>query len=200
LFIMLNRRTYWQCAMVIPKGAFATLKNEGMSGFRARLRTLAGFARERVETIESFDDIKLLTVMIDRLKRWARPGLLCIGDAAHAMSPVGGIGINLAIQDAVAAANVLAPILPQRAPTLDDLKRVQARREFPTKATQWVQVQIQNNVLATTLRSEVTPRPPMFLHLLNRWKWLRQWPARFVGLGIRPEHVRTAMADGSAPR
>ncbi|MBV9904635.1 MAG: FAD-dependent oxidoreductase, partial [Alphaproteobacteria bacterium] len=174
LFIMLNRRTYWQCAMVIPKGAFATLKNEGMSGFRARLRTLAGFARDRVETIESFDDIKLLTVMIDRLKRWARPGLLCIGDAAHAMSPVGGIGINLAIQDAVAAANVLAEILPKRAPSLDDLKRVQARREFPTKATQWVQVQIQNNVLASTLRSEVTPRPPWFLHMLNRVPWLRQ--------------------------
>ena len=190
-FIMLNRTTYWQCAMVIPKGGFTALKAEGISGFRARLRGLAGFARDRVEAIESFDDVKLLTVTIDRLTRWWRLGLLCIGDAAHAMSPVGGVGIILAIQDAVAAANVLAPILKRRAPRRSELKRIQARREFPTRVTQWVQVRIQNNVLASTIRSQVTPRAPLFLHLLNHWRWLRQWPARFVGIGVRPEHVRT---------
>ena len=200
-FIMLNRTDYWQCAMVIPKGGLTTLKAEGIGGFRARLRTLAGFARDRVDTIQSFDDVKLLTVAIDRLRRWARPGLLCIGDAAHAMSPVGGVGINLAIQDAVATANLLSVILRKRAPSLSQLRRVQRRREFPAKVTQWVQVRIQNNVLAPTIRSQVTPRPPLILHLLNRWRWLRQWPARFVGIGVRPEHIRSpAISRGdSAP-
>jgi len=189
LFIMLNRRDYWQCAMIIPKGGFEALKAEGLGGFRARVRTCAGFARDRVESITSFDDVKLLTVMIDRLKRWSRPGLLCIGDAAHAMSPVGGVGINLAIQDAVAAANILAPILRHRRASPRDLQRVQRRREFPTKVTQWVQVQVQNRVLAPTLKSTMTPTAPLPLRVLNRWKWMRQWPARFVGIGVRPEHI-----------
>jgi 2-polyprenyl-6-methoxyphenol hydroxylase-like FAD-dependent oxidoreductase len=188
-FIMLNRRTYWQCAMIIPKGGFAALKAEGLSGFRARLRTCAGFARDRVEAIESFDQISLLTVAIDRLKRWSRPGLLCIGDAAHAMSPVGGVGINLAIQDAVATANILGPILRLRRASPKELQRVQQRREFPTRVTQWFQVQVQRRVLSRTIRSQVTPKAPLILHLLNRWKWLRQWPARFVGIGVRPERV-----------
>ena len=188
-FIMLNRRTYWQCAMIIPKGGFAALKAEGLSGFRARLRTCAGFARDRVEAIESFDQISLLTVAIDRLKRWSRPGLLCIGDAAHAMSPVGGVGINLAIQDAVATANILGPILRLRRASPKELQRVQKRREFPTRVTQWFQVQVQRRVLSRTIRSQVTPKAPLILHLLNRWKWLRQWPARFVGIGVRPERV-----------
>ena len=189
-FIMLNRRDYWQCALVIPKGGFAALKAEGLSAFRARLRTCAGFARDRVEAIESFDEIKLLTVAIDRLRRWSRSGLLCIGDAAHAMSPVGGVGINLAIQDAVATANLLAPILRRRRATAEELAQVQRRREFPTKLTQWFQVQVQNRVLAPTLRSTTTPAPPPVLRLLNRWRWLRRWPARFVGIGVQPEHLR----------
>jgi 2-polyprenyl-6-methoxyphenol hydroxylase-like FAD-dependent oxidoreductase len=191
LFVMLFRGDYWQCAMVIPKGGFAELKTQGLSGFHARLRTAAGFARDRAETIKSFDDVKLLTVTIDRLERWARRGLLCIGDAAHAMSPVAGVGINLAIQDAVAAANILAPILARRTPSLAELDRVQR-----------LQVIVQNNVLAPTLRSSVTPKPPLFLYLLDRWAWLRQWPARFVGIGVRPEHIRSPVAKpaGSAPR
>ena len=188
LFIMLNRRDYWQCALVIPKGGFETLKVEGLGSFRERLRNVAGFARDRVEAITSFDDIKLLTVSIDRLLRWSRPGLLCIGDAAHAMSPVGGVGINLAIQDAVAAANIIAPILRTRIPTPQELQRVQRRREFPTKLTQWAQVQIQNNLLAPTLSAQSTPTPPFAVRLLNRWRWLRRWPARLVGIGVRPEH------------
>ena len=201
LFIMLNRRDYWQCAMVIPKGGFAAMKAEGLSGFRARLRACAGFARDRVDAIASFDDVKLLTVMIDRLKRWSRPGLLCIGDAAHAMSPVGGVGINLAIQDAVATANILGPILRQRQASPRELRRVQQRREFPTRITQWVQVQVQNRVLAPTIRAQMTPAPPLPLRLLSRWKWLRQWPARFVGIGVRPEHVRPEILSlgGNAP-
>ena len=188
-FIMLARGDYWQCALIIPKGAFAGLKAEGITGFRARLRTVAGFARERVEAIQGFDDIKLLNVKVDRLERWARRGLLCIGDAAHAMSPVGGVGINLAIQDAVATANILAPVLRKRAPRLGDLKKVQRRRLFPTRLTQWFQVQAQNIVLAPNLRARRTPKPPVFLYLLRRWPWLRRIPARFVGVGVRPEHV-----------
>jgi len=188
-FIMLNRRDYWQCAMIIPKGGFAALKAEGLSGFHARLRSCAGFARDRVDAIESFDQVSLLTATIDRLKRWSRPGLLCIGDAAHAMSPVGGVGINLAIQDAVAAANILGPILRRRRATAAELGRVQQRREFPTRATQWFQVQVQKRVLARTLRSQTTPKAPLILHLLDRWAWLRRWPARFIGMGVRPEHA-----------
>jgi 2-polyprenyl-6-methoxyphenol hydroxylase-like FAD-dependent oxidoreductase len=165
------------------------MKADGLGGFRARLRTCAGFARDRAYSIASFDDVKLLTVLIDRLKRWSRPGLLCIGDAAHAMSPVGGVGINLAIQDAVAAANILAPILRHGRASARELHRVQRRREFPTKVTQWFQVQVQNRVLSPTLKSAMTPTAPFALRLLNRWKWLQQWPARFVGIGVRPEHV-----------
>jgi len=191
LFVMLYRGDYWQCAMVIPKGAFAEIKKDGLSGFHARLRTAAGFARDRAETIKSFDEVSLLTVKVDRLRRWARKGLLCIGDAAHAMSPVGGVGINLAIQDAVAAANILAPILAKRTPRLSELARVQKRRTFPVRVVQSVQVFVQNNVLARTIRNQATPKPPWPLYLLNRWAWLRQWPARFIGIGVRPEHVRS---------
>src|SRR5579871_2286667 len=175
-FIMLNRRDYWQCAMVIPKGGFAALKAEGIGGFRARLRNCAGFARDRADSIASFDEVSLLTVRIDRLRRWSRPGLLCIGDAAHAMSPVGGVGINLAIQDAVATANILAPILRRGRASARELRRVQRRREFPTKVTQWFQVQVQNRVLSPTMKTTMTPTAPMALRLLNRWRWLRQWP------------------------
>jgi len=193
-FIMLYRGDYWQCAFVIPKGGLATMKAEGLTGFRARLRTVAGFARDRVESIESFDDLKLLTVKVDRLDQWARRGLLCIGDAAHAMSPVGGVGINLAIQDAVATANILAPVLAKRKPKLGDLKKVQRRRSFPTKAVQWFQVRVQNNILAPNMRARQTPKPPAFLYMLNKWPWLRRWPARFIGVGVRPEHIKTQAA------
>jgi 2-polyprenyl-6-methoxyphenol hydroxylase-like FAD-dependent oxidoreductase len=195
-FIMLNRGDYWQCAFVIPKGAFAGMKAEGITGFRARLRTVAGFARDRVESIQGFDDVKLLTVKVDRLKKWARRGLLCIGDAAHAMSPVGGVGINLAIQDAVATANILTPVLKKRRPRLSDLEKVQRRRSWPTRAVQWFQVRVQNNILAPNLRARQTPRPPAILYVLNKWPWLRRWPARFMGMGVRPEHIRKQAARG----
>jgi 2-polyprenyl-6-methoxyphenol hydroxylase-like FAD-dependent oxidoreductase len=191
-FIMLYRGGYWQCAMIIPKGGFAKIKAEGMSGFRARLRSVAGFARDRVDSIENFEQIALLTVKLDRLARWARQGLLCIGDAAHAMSPVGGVGINLAIQDAVAAANLLEPILrKRRLPSLKELDRVQKRRQWPTNVTQWFQLQVQNRVLVPSFQRQATPKPPFSLRLLNRVALLRRIPARVVGIGLRPEHVRT---------
>jgi 2-polyprenyl-6-methoxyphenol hydroxylase-like FAD-dependent oxidoreductase len=190
---MLYRGSYWQCAMVIPKGGFAEIKAQGLSGFQARLRTAAGFARDRAEAIKSFDDVKPLTVAIDRLQSWARRGLLCIGDAAHAMSPVGGVGINLAIQDAVAAANILSPVLAKKTPSLRRLRRVQRRRAFPAHIVQRMQVFVQDNILAPTMRNKTTPKAPLLLELVNRWGWIRQWPARLLGIGIRPEHVRSPM-------
>jgi len=188
-FIMLYRGDYWQCAMVIPKGAFAVLKAEGITGFRAKLRTVAGFARDRVEAIESFDDVKVLDVRVDRLEQWARRGLLCIGDAAHAMSPVGGVGINLAIQDAVATANILGPIMRNRAPKLSDLQKIQRRREWPTKVIQWFQVQVQNRILVPNFRARQTPKPPLVIRMANQFPFLRRIPARFIGVGVRPEHI-----------
>jgi 2-polyprenyl-6-methoxyphenol hydroxylase-like FAD-dependent oxidoreductase len=166
-----------------------------LSKFRARLKQIAGFAADRVDdAIQDFDQIKLLTVTVDRLTRWAKPGLVCIGDAAHAMSPIGGVGINLAIQDAVATANILGPVLQKGVPEFDDLERVQARREFPTKVIQAFQVAAQNRMLAPTLAAAQTPAAPWFIRLLNNWPWLRQFPARFLGMGVRPEHVRLPKA------
>ena len=190
-FIMLYRGDYWQCALVIPKGAYSAMKAEGLTGFRARLRTVAGCARDRVEAIQSFDDVKVLDVRVDRMEQWARRGLVCIGDAAHAMSPVGGVGINLAIQDAVATANILAPVFRKRAPKFSDIKKIQRRREWPTKVVQWFQVQVQNRVLLPHMRARQTPKPPLVLRLLNRYPRLRRIPARFIGVGVRPEHIRS---------
>ena len=193
VFVMIYRTDYWQCAFLIPKGGFDIIKADGLARFRGRLRQIAGFAAGRIdEAITDFDQVKLLTVTVDRLKTWARPGLVCIGDAAHAMSPVGGVGINLAIQDAVATANLLGPILQRRVPSFAELKSVQARREFPTKVIQSFQVAAQNVMLAPTLRATATLRPPLFVKLLNAWPWLRQFPARFIGMGVRPEHVKLA--------
>jgi 2-polyprenyl-6-methoxyphenol hydroxylase-like FAD-dependent oxidoreductase len=193
LFVMIYRTDYWQCAYLIPKDGFDTIKADGLEKFRERLKSIAGFAAGRIDdAITDFDQVKLLTVTVDRLKNWARPGLVCIGDAAHAMSPIGGVGINLAIQDAVATANLLGPVLQQRVPTLADLKTVQARREFPTKVIQAFQVAAQNFMLAPTLRSMTTPKPPLFVKLFDAVPWLRQFPARFIGMGVRPEHVRLA--------
>jgi 2-polyprenyl-6-methoxyphenol hydroxylase-like FAD-dependent oxidoreductase len=188
---MIYRSDYWQCAYLIPKGGFEDIKTSGLASFRDRLKQIAGFAAGRVDSaITDFDQIKLLTVAVNRLSQWARPGLLCIGDAAHAMSPVGGVGINLAIQDAVAAANILSPALKAGTPSLQTLAKVQARREFPTKLIQAFQVAAQKRLLAPTLAASKTPEPPFIIKALDRWPWLRQIPARFIGMGVRPEHVR----------
>jgi 2-polyprenyl-6-methoxyphenol hydroxylase-like FAD-dependent oxidoreductase len=190
MFVMIPRGDYWQCALVIAKGGFDAIRAEGITAFRQRLRAATGFADGRIDdAIHDFAQVKLLTVAVNRLMEWARPGLLCIGDAAHAMSPVGGVGINLAIQDAVAAANILAPILRKGVPKLGELNRVQKRREFPTRVVQAFQIAIQNRFLAPTIRATRPIKAPLLLRLLDRCAYLRQFPARFIGLGVRPEHV-----------
>jgi 2-polyprenyl-6-methoxyphenol hydroxylase-like FAD-dependent oxidoreductase len=197
LFVMIYRTDYWQCAYLIPKGGFDQIRAEGLSKFRERLKAVAGFAAGRVdETIRDFDQVKLLTVTVNRLDTWARPGLLCIGDAAHAMSPIGGVGINLAIQDAVASANILAPVLRKGTASFGVLKRVQRRRQFPTRVIQAFQVLVQNAFLAPTLAAMHTPKAPFLVKLFNAWPWARQFPARFIGMGVRPEHIRTRNDPG----
>ena len=191
ILIFLNREDYWQTAYVIPKGKADELRQQGLPAFRQELTRLAPFLQDRVNELRDWDDIKLLTVAVDRLSRWFRPGLLCIGDAAHAMSPIGGVGINLAIQDAVATANILGERLRQGTVSLGDLQAVQRRRMFPTRATQRMQVIMQNNVIRRVLSSTRPLTPPWPVKLLGRWKFLRRIPARVVGMGFRPEHVQT---------
>jgi 2-polyprenyl-6-methoxyphenol hydroxylase-like FAD-dependent oxidoreductase len=187
MIVRFFRGTYWQCAIIIRKGSFDALKEKGLDEFRARVARLA--KRERADEIEGWDDVKLLTVAVDRLPRWHRPGLLFIGDAAHAMSPIGGVGVNLAVQDAVAAANHLyRPLRDGRSP---DLAAVQRRRRFPTWATQKLQTTVQNRIIDPVLGAHETPKAPFLLRLVQRWAWMRRIPARFVGMGFRPEHVRT---------
>jgi 2-polyprenyl-6-methoxyphenol hydroxylase-like FAD-dependent oxidoreductase len=191
ILVMINRESYWQCAFVIPKGEADRIKQRGLPAFRENIVDLAPFLRDRIEELADWKDVSLLTVAIDRLSQWSRPGLLCIGDAAHAMSPIGGVGINLAIQDAVATANLLGPILLHRDPSESELHAVQKRRSFPTRATQRLQVAIQNNVIRKVLGSSKQLALPWPLKLLRRWPILRRIPARVVGVGFRPEHVKT---------
>jgi 2-polyprenyl-6-methoxyphenol hydroxylase-like FAD-dependent oxidoreductase len=197
VFVTLDRGDYWQCAYVIPKGAAEAVKAKGIDAFRAAVAEVAPAMHGRVQEIRSWDDVKLLTVKIDHLKTWHRPGLLCIGDAAHAMSPVGGVGINLAIQDAVATANRLAGPLRAGSATEDDLAAVQRRRSFPTRATQRLQVVMQNNVFKRVLASTGVPVPPLPIRLLTRCPLLQRIPARLIGVGVRPEHVATPEASGA---
>jgi 2-polyprenyl-6-methoxyphenol hydroxylase-like FAD-dependent oxidoreductase len=190
IFVLINRGGHWQCGFVIPKGSADEVRRRGLDAFRAAVGRLAPFAAGRVGEIGDWADVKLLTVQVDRLRRWYRPGLLCIGDAAHAMSPVGGVGINLAIQDAVAAANLLARPLREGRLTPDDLRRVQRRRQWPTRLTQRLQVLVQRRVIGQTLSAGGPLTPPLALRLLARSPFLPRIAARLVGLGVRPEHVR----------
>jgi 2-polyprenyl-6-methoxyphenol hydroxylase-like FAD-dependent oxidoreductase len=192
IFIMLNRGDYWQCGFVIPKGSRSQLQEQGLPAFRHAVAQLAPFMADRVGELQDWEPIKLLTVQVDRLRQWYRQGLLCIGDAAHAMSPVGGVGINLAIQDAVATANLLAAPLRDGQVTTEDLRRVQQRREWPTRMTQRVQVMIQNRVIRRVLTDRDKFSPPFAIRLLARFPFLRRIPARMIGLGFRPEHVHTS--------
>ena len=191
MLVMLNRTDYWQCAYVIPKGGIDKVKAAGLKAFRDSVAFMSPFLRDRLSELKSWDDVKLLTVAVDRLSRWHRPGLLCIGDAAHAMSPIGGVGINLAIQDAVAAANILAAPLKEGRVTEALLEAVQRRRTLPMRVIQWLQVQVQNNVLNPVLKSSARPKPPFAANLLNWFPPLQRLPARIIGLGVRPEHVAT---------
>ena len=192
ILVMLNREEYWQCAFVIRKGAFEEIKSRGLEAFRDDVKVVAPFVGDRVQEITDWDQIKLLTVLVDRLRKWYRSGLLCIGDAAHAMSPVGGVGINLAIQDAVATANILWHPLSENYVSLSHLQKVQWRREFPTKVTQWGQVQVQERVLSTVLASQQQVKAPWFLRLFKKFPVLRRIPARLIGIGVRPEHVKSS--------
>jgi len=191
IFIMLNRGEYWQCGFVIAKGSLRAVQAKGLPAFRDSVATLAPFAADRVHELRDWEPIKLLTVQVDRLQRWYRPGLLCIGDAAHAMSPVAGVGINLAIQDAVATANLLASVLRDNQLTVEDLHRVQARRAWPAEMTQRVQVMIQNRVIKPVLTTSARLWSPIPLRLIARFPFLQRFPSRLIGLGFRPEHIRT---------
>ena len=191
ILVLLNRETYWQAAFVIAKGEAGRIRERGLEAFREEIGRLEPSLRSRLQEIRDWKDVSLLTVTVDRLARWSRAGLLCIGDAAHAMSPIGGVGINLAIQDAVATANILGPTLARRAPSASELRAVQRRRSFPTRATQRLQLTIQNNIIRRVLGSADPLSLPWPLKMLRRWPILRRIPARIVGVGFRPEHVRT---------
>ena len=197
LLVTIDRGAYWQCAYVIPKGSTEPLKARGLPAFRNAVAGMLPALAEHIGDIKDWDDVKLLTVAIDRLKQWSRPGLLCIGDAAHAMSPVGGVGINLAVQDAVATANLLAEKLARGRPTERDLDAVRARRLFPTKVIQAVQVQIQNRVINPTLKGGEL-KVPAVIRLVDALPWLQGWTAQLIGMGVRPEHVRSPEAPGAS--
>ncbi len=195
LFVTLNRGDYWQCAFVIRKGGYDTVRARGLDAFRAEIVKLAPFLSDRVQELKDWDDIKLLTVAVDRLTQWWRPGLLCIGDAAHAMSPIGGVGVNLAVQDAVAAANILAAPLREGRLTTSDLEAVQRRRTFPMKVVQAMQLAVQSRIVDPLLDSDKPVTAPWIVRLFNRFPFLRRIPARIVGIGVRPEHVRSPQLD-----
>ncbi len=194
LMVMLDRGDYWQCAYIIPKGGIERVKSEGLEAFRARVVEMSPFVSDRVGELKTWDEVKLLSVTVDRLQKWWRPGLICIGDAAHAMSPIGGVGINMAVQDAVAAANRLAAPLRAHKVTDEDLQAIQQRRTLPVEFTQWLQLTIQRRIISRVLASHERPKPPLFFKLFGVFPLLRRIPARLLGIGIRPEHVQTPEA------
>jgi 2-polyprenyl-6-methoxyphenol hydroxylase-like FAD-dependent oxidoreductase len=191
LLVMLDRGDYWQCAYVIPKGAIDRVKANGIEAFRNQVVALSPFLADRIGELRSFDDVKLLSVMVNRLRQWWRPGLICIGDAAHAMSPIGGVGINIAVQDAVAAANRLATPLLSGTIGTGHLQAIQARREFPARMTQKIQLTMQNRIIGPALQGTRDPKPPLLFKLFDAFPLLRRLPGRLLALGIQPEHVQT---------
>jgi 2-polyprenyl-6-methoxyphenol hydroxylase-like FAD-dependent oxidoreductase len=191
LLVMLDRGDYWQCAYVIPKGGIDRVTADGIEAFRNRVVALSPFLADRVGELRSFDDVKLLSVMVNRLRQWWRPGLICIGDAAHAMSPIGGVGINIAVQDAVAAANRLAAPLKAGALTTGHLQAIQARRDFAARMTQKIQLTMQNRIIGPALQGTREPKPPLIFRLFDAFPRLRRIPGRLLALGIQPEHVQT---------
>ncbi|HEU4683957.1 MAG TPA: FAD-dependent oxidoreductase [Nitrospira sp.] len=197
IFVMLNRGEYWQCGYVIPKGGIARIQERGLPAFRRDVSAVVPFFADRVEELQDWSSVKLLTVKVDRLTRWCRPGLLCIGDAAHAMSPIGGVGINLAIQDAVAASNLLSAPLRERRVDVAVLLRVQRRREWPTRLTQRMQIFLQHRIIQPVLGRTAPFIPPLFVRLLARLPFLARIPARLIGIGVRPEHVCTPAVPAS---
>jgi 2-polyprenyl-6-methoxyphenol hydroxylase-like FAD-dependent oxidoreductase len=200
MLVTFDRGDYWQCAYVIAKGQFDAVKARGLDAFRNDVAGMAPVLGAGMSDVKSWDDIKLLTVAINRLKRWALPGLLCIGDAAHAMSPVGGVGVNLAIQDAVATANLLAAKLVALkaslgCPSEEELDAVQERRTFPVRMTQAMQVMVQNNLISRVIAPGEKPiRVPMFLRIISSVPWLQTLAGRLMAIGVRPEHVHSSAA------
>jgi 2-polyprenyl-6-methoxyphenol hydroxylase-like FAD-dependent oxidoreductase len=190
IFVLINRRDYWQCGYVIPKGSADAIRAGGLPQLRSTIARIIDFAADRVDEIAGWEQVRLLTVQIDRLKRWYKPGLLCIGDAAHAMSPIGGVGINLAIQDAVAAANILTGPLLDGSLSAADLEQVQRRREWPTRVTQRLQILAQDRIISRVLASRGALEPPLFLRLVSRCPRLQALPGRLIGMGVRPEHIQ----------
>jgi 2-polyprenyl-6-methoxyphenol hydroxylase-like FAD-dependent oxidoreductase len=190
MMVTIDRDDYWQCAYVIAKGKVGDIKARGIEAFRENIASLVPILRDRVGDVRNWDDVKLLTVRIDRLRQWALPGLLCIGDAAHAMSPVGGVGVNLAVQDAVAAANILFDKFETGGPSLEDVERVQQRRLFPTRMTQTMQTVVQDSIINRALSGEDL-KPPFAARLINATPWLQGLTARLLGIGVRPEHVHS---------
>jgi 2-polyprenyl-6-methoxyphenol hydroxylase-like FAD-dependent oxidoreductase len=197
ILALIDRGDYWQSAYVIPKGTVATLRERGLPAFREEIGETVPFLHDRLNEIATWDDVRLLTVSVNRLRRWYRPGLLCLGDAAHAMSPIGGVGINLAIQDAVAAANMLAPELVHGRASVRTLRRIQRRREFAARITQALQVLVGRHVIGRVLHTGNSPMLRAVPALVSRLPFLTRIPARLVGLGIRPEHV--ARPEGRRP-
>ncbi len=199
MMVTIDRGDYWQCAYVIAKGRHDAIKAGGLEAFRSEVARLAPVLSAHMDDVKSWDDVKLLTVAINRLKRWHRAGLLCIGDAAHAMSPVGGVGVNIAVQDAVATANLLAAKLAKGPVSEDDLAAVQKRREFPMRVTQGMQVVMQNNIISRALApAGARLKPPFVLRLVNAIPALQGLTARMLGVGVRPEHVRSPEAAGQS--
>lgn len=198
MMVTFDRGDYWQCAYVIAKGQYDAVKARGLQALLDDVVRMAPVLKQGIAEVKSFDDVKLLTVAINRLSRWTRPGLLCIGDAAHAMSPVGGVGVNLAVQDAVATANLLADRLTRGCPSQEELDAVQRRREFPVKMTQAMQVVVQNHIISGALKGGDRPlKVPLLLRFISALPWLQGIPARFVALGVRPEHVHSKAAPAS---
>ena len=196
VFVLIDRGDYWQAGLVVRKGTHEEIRQRGLQALRDDIVRLAPFLSGRVNALRTWDDVKLLTVQLDRLQKWYRDGVLCIGDAAHAMSPVGGVGINLAIQDAVAAANFLVPAFRNTGKASNAvLDEIQKRRELPTRFVQNAQLAIQNGIIRRVLgRQGQRMSPPWIIRLLGSVPLLRRIPARLVGLGFRREHVRTTPA------
>ncbi len=199
MFVLINRGEHWQCGLVIAKGSIERIHAAGLPAFRADVAERCPFTADRIGEIRDWDDVKLLTVAVNRLPLWHKPGVLCIGDAAHTMSPVGGVGVNLAVQDAVATANILATPLREGRVTEADLARIQKRRTFATRIIQRFQIAVQNRVVVSVLGSTGPLKAPFALRLLGSCPFLQRLPARMLGLGVRRERVAPEIANARPP-